>query len=73
MKMFSMKIEQQMNMVDRTLLLGVPEYDIIPKEISIDKDKYKVIGVSHGVKLPYMSLEIENTSKELKGKEIKVV
>lgn len=71
--MFSMKIEQQMNIKDRTLLLGVPEYDSIPEEVFIDNDKYKVIGVSHGVKPPYMSLEIENTNKELRNKEILVV
>lgn len=68
--MFEMKVEQQMNMLDRTLLLGIPEYDNIPKEISVDDKKHKVIGISMGAKQPYMSLEIEKTEEQLKGKII---
>lgn len=68
--MFRMQIEHQMNINDRTLLLGIPEYDVIPKKVSSENDKYKVIGISQGVKLPYMSLEIEKTTIDLVGKEI---
>ena len=39
--MFIMKIEQQMNIKDRTLLLGVPKFDDIPKSVSIENEQYK--------------------------------
>lgn len=67
--MFVMKIEKQMNIKDRTLLLGVPKFDAIPKSISIDDEEYKVIGVSQGVKPPFVSLEIEKMDKKAIGKE----
>ena len=70
--MFIMKIEQQLNIDDRTLLLGKPEYDVIPKTIQIDDIEYRVIGLSHGVKPPFVSLEIEKTDKNLKEKNVKV-
>lgn len=70
--MFNMKIDKQLNIQDRTLLLGVPDYDIIPKEILVDGNKYGVIGVSLGVKPPYLSLEIEKTDSKLEGKTITV-
>ena len=66
--MFNMKVVEQKNIEDRTLLLGIPDYDVIPEEISDDSNKYKVIGLSVGVKAPYVSLEIESTKDELKGK-----
>ena len=65
--MFDMKIERQLNIKDRTLLLGVPKYDAIPKSIEIEGKQYKVIGISHGVRPPFVSLEIEKTSKEVVG------
>ncbi len=42
--MFNMKVEQQMNINDRTLLLGVPQYDVIPKTIFFDEKEFVVIG-----------------------------
>lgn len=70
--MFNMKIDKQLNIQDRTLLLGVPNYDVIPKIILVDDDKYSVIGISHGVNPPYLSLEIEKTDSNLEGKSITV-
>lgn len=66
--MFNMKIDQQLNIKDRTLLLGVPEYDEIPDVIFVEKQRFHVIGVSSGSKLPYLSLEIEKTADDLTGK-----
>ena len=63
-----MKFEQQLNINDRTLILGKPEYDVIPKTIQIDDIGYRVIGLSHGVKPPFVSLEIEKTEKNLNEK-----
>ena len=68
--MFKMKIEKQLNIKDRTLLSGVAEYDAIPDAVSVDGNSYKVIGTSYGVKLPYISLEVEKTDNDLEGKEI---
>lgn len=69
--MFNMQVEQQMNIKDRTLLLGMPKYDVIPKTVFIDKKEFAVIGCSLGVKLPYLSLEIEKTTDNLVGKTLK--
>lgn len=66
--MFNMKIEKQLNIKDRTLLLGVPDFDVVPESIKIDNAVYKVIGISHGVKPPFLSIEIEKTENELVGK-----
>ena len=68
--MFRMKIEQQMNIKDRTLLLGIPEFNAIPEKVVANGDTFKVIGVSNGAKHPFMSLEIERTNKNLKGHTI---
>ena len=67
MKMFDMKIERQLDMKDRTLLLGVPRYDSIPEIVEIEGKRHKVIGVSHGVKPPFVSLEIERITKPVIG------
>lgn len=69
--MFEMKIENQMNIADRTLLSGVPKYDSIPEKVSVDGKDFKVIGTSYGVPFPFMSIEIEKTSANLIGKTIK--
>ena len=68
--MFKMKIEGQYNIHDRTLICGVPEYDVIPKDMLADDIPIKLIGVSLGTKPPYMSLEIEKTNYDLVGKTI---
>ena len=68
--MFRMKVEMQMNMADRTLLLGIPEYNLIPKVIKTQKGTFLVFGCSVGVKPPYISLEIERTDHDLIGKNI---
>ena len=69
--MFNMRVEKQMNIKDRTLLLGVPENDVIPKTISVDDKVFVVIGTSSGVKPPFMSIEIEKTTDNLTGKTIR--
>ena len=67
--MFTMIIERQLNLEDRTLLLGIPEFDAIPKIISIDGEVYEVLGISQGAKPPYISLEIEMIYKDVTDKE----
>lgn len=66
--MFNMIIEKQMNLNDRTLILGTPDYKTIPETVMIEKTAHKVIGISAGAKPPYMSLEIEKTEENLIGK-----
>lgn len=68
--MFNMKVEKQMNIKDRTLLLGMPEYDALPKVVHSNNERYKVIGASLGVLPPFLSLEIEITPNDLTGKTI---
>lgn len=68
--MFNMKVEKQMNIKDRTLLLGMPEYDALPKVIHLNNKRYKVFGASLGVLPPFLSLEIETTHNDLTGKTI---
>lgn len=65
--MFKMQVERTMDLNDRTLILGIPEYDVIPDVVFIGGKKYRVLGVSHGAKYPYMSLEIERSNKHLDG------
>lgn len=59
--MFNMKIKRQLNLKDRTLLLGIPNYDGIPKVVVIKGAEHKVLGASFGARAPYFSLEIEKT------------
>ena len=67
--MFNMKIESQMNMHDRTLICGIPQFDSVPKEVVIAGNRYDVIGVSSGVNPPYVSLEIMKTDTKMVGEE----
>lgn len=53
---FNMKIEKQLNTNERTLLLGVPDSYIIPEYVKTDNIEYKVFGISHGAKPPFVSL-----------------
>ena len=66
--MFKMKIEKQLNLKDRSLLLGFAEFKTIPEYIIVGNTKYKIIGLSSGVKLPYISVEIERINENLVGK-----
>ena len=68
--MFSMTVEEQMNLNERTLLLGKPQFDKIPKQIGINQKKITVIGISNGVAPPFMSLEIELIKDNIVGKTI---
>lgn len=68
--MFSMTVEQQMNLNERTLLLGKPQFDKIPEQIGINQKKIAVIGISNGVAPPFMSLEIELIKDNIVGKTI---
>lgn len=65
--MFRMKVECQFNIEDRTLICGIPEYDVIPEPNDIP---VKIIGISFGGKPPYRSFEIEKTENNLEGKTI---
>lgn len=67
---FNMTVMQQLNLKDRTLLAGVPNFDIIPPVITMNNQKFKVIGLSQGINPPAMCIEIERTDIELIGKEI---
>lgn len=68
--MFAMKVEKQMKLHDRTLLLGKPQFDIIPKQVNIKNEKINVIGISNGIVPPYVSLEIEPIKNEVVGETI---
>jgi hypothetical protein len=69
--MFEMKIEKQLNIKDRTLLLGQPNESDIPEVVSVDGHTFKVLGRSLGVQPPFVSLEIEKTNIDFIGKTIK--
>ena len=69
--MFSMTVEKQMNLNERTLLLGKPQFDIIPKQIVFKEKIIDVIGISNGVSLPFLSLEIERIRDNIVGETIK--
>ena len=49
---------------------GIGEYDIIPELIKIDDKTYRVIGVTPGIMFPKISLEIERTEENLRGKTV---
>lgn len=68
--MFKMKIREQVNIQDRTLLAGEGEYDHVPDNVIIDGKKYTVLGLSLGVLPPMISLEIEKTDDKLTGSVI---
>lgn len=68
--MFEMVIEQQLNLPDRTLIAGQPKFDVVPKKIKVGRDSFAVIGLSAGVRPPYVALEIEKTAKNLKGEQV---
>ena len=68
--MFEMKIEKQLNIKDRTLLLGQAKESVVPEVVSVDGHTFKVLGRSLGVKPPFVSLEIEKANIDLTGKTI---
>lgn len=68
--MFTMKVEKQMRLHDRTLLLGRPQFDIIPKQVNIKNEKINVIGISNGVVPPFISLEIEPIKNKVVGETV---
>lgn len=68
--MFTMTIKEQLNMADRTLVLGIPDYDSIPKKVSVKGNQLGVVGVSCGGKPPFLSLEIEKISYNIVGETI---
>lgn len=71
--MFLMKVEKQMRLSDRTLLLGKPQFDEIPKQVNIKNVITNVIGVSNGIAPPFMSLEIEPVTIDIVGDVITAV
>ena len=68
--MFKMKIREQVNIQDSTLLAGEGEYDHVADNVIIDGKKYTVLGLSLGVLPPMISLEIEKTDDKLTGSVI---
>lgn len=68
--MFEMIVDCQLNLADRTLLLGVPDYFDIPKNCFFEDKELTIIGVSSGVRPPYLSLEIERIDYSLEGEKI---
>ena len=68
--MFNMKVESQLNLHDRTMVCGKPVFDTVPEAVDVDGETFVVIGISHGIKLPFMSLEISKTNEKLVGKNI---
>lgn len=68
--MFDMTIIEQLNLIDRTLILGVAKYDAIPKKVVVSNIEYKVLGISMGGNPTYISLEIEKTDSKLVGKKL---
>lgn len=68
--MFTMTIKEQLNMGDRTLVLGIPTYDSIPKKILVKGSQLSVVGVSCGGKPPFLSLEIEKINYNVVGETI---
>ena len=68
--MFKMKIEKQINIENKTLLLGISESVVFPDSVCIDDKNYKVIGVTMSCPPPFLSLEIERTNNNFVGKII---
>ena len=69
--MFRMIVEKQLNIKDRTLLLGIPNDGAIPNGVACNGGEFRVIGRSYGARPPYISLEIEKTDVDLAGVEIR--
>ncbi len=71
--MFQMIIERQLDLEDRTLLLGKPEPYGFPERIKtrrIPPQTFDVIGVSGGVRPPFVSLEIKRITESLVGQAV---
>lgn len=68
--MFRMIVEKQLNIKDRTLILGIPNNGAIPSNVTCNNVKFGVIGMSYGALPPYVSLEIEKTDTDLVGAEM---
>ena len=67
--MFTMKVEQQMNLEDRTLLLGKPNFDKIPKKVEVNGMTVNVMGISSGIVPPFISLEVDKLITSVIGSE----
>jgi len=70
MKKMIMKIEEQLNVANRTVISGIAEPYKMPSLIVIDNKIQRVKGYSTCSKKPYISIEIERTDKDLIGKTI---
>ena len=68
--MFSMTVEKQINLNDRTLLLGKPKFDKIPKQIVLKGKIINVLGISNGPVPPFISLEIEQIEDNVIGETL---
>ena len=68
--MFNMIVENQMNLIDRTVVLGKPNFDKIPKKVKFQNRIINVKGISKGVAPPFLSLEIDKIEENLVGEMI---
>ena len=68
--MFAMKVEQQMDFEDRTLLLGKPNFDKIPKKVTVNGMVVNVVGISSGIAPPFLSLEVHRLLMRVIGAEV---
>ena len=68
--MFAMKVEQQMDFEDRTLLLGKPNFDKIPKKVTVNGVVVNVVGISSGIAPPFLSLEVHRLFTRVSGAEV---
>jgi len=71
-QMFEMQVNNILVLNDRVLLGGNPTvYEGLPKQIVLFGNKHNVIGLSSGIRPPFISIEIEKNSgidyKSLEG------
>lgn len=68
--MFEMLIESQMNIGNRTIIGGRANYDLIPEQIVIGNNTFKILGVPQGIKPPFFAVEIKKTDLDFVGSKI---
>lgn len=62
-----MKVEQQYNLNDRTIIGGEPQYDVVPSVLKSNGLTFEVIGLCSGIKPPKMALEIKKINRDIIG------
>lgn len=62
--MLKMMITETMSLSDRVLLGGKPtEFTDLPSSVNLSGTIHKVIGLSQGVRAPYISLEVAKVNQ----------